>query len=461
MLLFNGGSWRESYRETKDKGVCCIEKSGLWIVEQDKESGFDIKVKVIESQLPEGCEHMDAIASDDMLEEFFNAIDTLQQPFKQLLEEYRPNCIVLDANFQFTMDADELNFPTILFNGFGFFASIIIFNARKYINIALDDTDTILVPDLPDKIEMRRFQLTPAYSIEKEIKSKPSYLGILVNSFCELEPAYAEIYKKTAESKVWQIGPVSVCNKNIIDKTLKGTKSTLDEHYCMKWLDSKEPNSVIYVSFGSMSRFSSSQLFEIATGFEERIAGKGLVIRDWAPQVLILDHPAIGGFVTHCGWNSILEAVTAGVPMITWPLFAEQFYNEKLVTQVLKIGIQAGIEVWSEWLNPVDTSVNSETVTKLVTQLMGSGEKSLEMRSRARKLSEMANEVVVEGGSSYAGLTSLIEDIRAYKQPLPYKTKLEQRNTAYTPYRPLIYGSLLLQKFFYILHQFSRFFLPF
>ena len=67
--------------------------------------------------------------------------------------------------------------------------------------------------------------------------------------------------------------------------------------------------------------------------------GKGLIIRGWAPQFLILDHEPVGGFVTHCGWNSILEGVTAGVPMVTWPMSGEQFYNEKLVTQVLEIGI--------------------------------------------------------------------------------------------------------------------------
>lgn len=79
-------------------------------------------------------------------------------------------------------------------------------------------------------------------------------------------------------------------------------------------------------------------------GFEKRMEGKGLIIRGWAPQVLILDHEAVGGFVTHCGWNSTLEGVVAGAPLVTWPHFADQFYNEKLVTQVLKIGVAVGVE---------------------------------------------------------------------------------------------------------------------
>ena len=73
---------------------------------------------------------------------------------------------------------------------------------------------------------------------------------------------------------------------------------------------------------------------------------KGLVIRGWAPQLLILEHGAVGGFMTHCGWNSMLEGVCSGVPMITWPLSAEQFYNEELITNVLGIGVQVGSIEW-------------------------------------------------------------------------------------------------------------------
>ncbi|KAL8483149.1 hypothetical protein ACS0TY_026001 [Phlomoides rotata] len=110
-------------------------------------------------------------------------------------------------------------------------------------------------------------------------------------------------------------------------------------------------------------------------GFEERIKGRG-----WAPQLMILDHPAIGAFVTHCGWNSTLEGICAGVPMVTWPVFAQQFFNEKLVTQVLGTGVSVGNKKWQV----VDSEgVGSEAVKRIMV-----GEGAAEMRSRAKYFKE-------------------------------------------------------------------------
>ncbi|KAF7818693.1 UDP-glycosyltransferase 73D1-like [Senna tora] len=107
-------------------------------------------------------------------------------------------------------------------------------------------------------------------------------------------------------------------------------------------------------------------------GYEGRIKGRGVVIKGWAPQILILSHAAIGGFLTHCGWNSTIEGVCAGVPMVTWPLFAEQFLNEKLIVQVLKMGVRVGVEVPVRWgdENKVGVSIKRERIKEAIEECM-------------------------------------------------------------------------------------------
>jgi len=276
------------------------------------------------------------------------------------------------------------------------------------------------------------------------VKSERESYGIVVNSFIELEPAYYEHYTTVMGRKAWQVGPVSLCNRDNDDKAERGQKASIDKHECLSWLDSKGTDSVLYICFGSRSQFSAAQLLEIATaleasgrdfiwvvkrekksgvenetwlpeGFEERTKEKGLIIRGWAPQVLILDHMAVGGFLTHCGWNSLLEGVAAGVPMVTWPLFAEQFYNEKLVTEILKIGVAVGVQMWSKSSEEYKVCVESKDIEKAVNKLMG-GEETEGMRSRARALGETAMKAVEDGGSSYIKLNSLLEELRQGKK---------------------------------------------
>ncbi|KAM3217644.1 UDP-glycosyltransferase 73C4-like [Capsicum annuum] len=195
----------------------------------------------------------------------------------------------------------------------------------------------------------------------------------------------------------------------------RGNKASIDEHICLNWLDSMEPKSVIYVCFGSLCNISFLQMKEIGLGlessnvafiwiirgldftlevekwlrdvnFEERVKGRGMIIKGWAPQVMILSHPSVGGFLTHCGWNSTLEGISSGVPMITFPMFAEQFYNEKLIVNVLKIGVRVGVEVsidsWNEEKNGVP--VNKDQIKKAIDKLMDKGFESEERRKRAK-----------------------------------------------------------------------------
>ncbi|KAI8532769.1 hypothetical protein RHMOL_Rhmol11G0239900 [Rhododendron molle] len=265
--------------------------------------------------------------------------------------------------------------------------------------------------------------------------------GVIVNSFYELETEYADYYRDVLKRRAWHIGPVSLCNREIEDKAQRGKEASIDEHEsCLKWLDSKKPNSVIYICFGSVVKFDVSQLYEIAMGlecsgqqfiwvvrrgeneneseewlpegFEERMKDKGLIIRGWAPQVLILEHDAVGGFVTHCGWNSSSEGVSAGVPMVTWPLFAEQFYNEKLVTEILMIGVTVGALKWNIFMG--SSGVMSEQIGKAVRRVMV-GKYAEDMRNRAKEFKEMAKKAVEEGGSSHTNLSDLIHELSSYR----------------------------------------------
>ncbi|XP_008236570.1 PREDICTED: UDP-glucose flavonoid 3-O-glucosyltransferase 7-like, partial [Prunus mume] len=339
-------------------------------------------------------------------------------------------------------------------HGTGFFPLCATLNLMLYephLKVS-SDSEVFTLPNFPVEIKLTGSQI-PAF-LKKKVETeftklfeaskaceKRSY-GVIVNSFYELEPVYADHYRKVFGRKAWHIGPVSLCNKAALDKAeMRGMEASLDEHECLNWLNSKKQNSVVYLCFGSMTNFSDPQLFEIALGleasgrefiwvvkkekkekeewlpegFEKRMEGKGLIIRGWAPQVLILEHEAIGGFVTHCGWNSILEGVSSGVPMITWPVSAEQFYNEKLLTEILRIGVAVGVQQWATFVDvKQEASVKREAIEKAVTEIMV-GDEAEEIRSRAKALREMARRAVEEGGSSFSDLTALIEELKSLK----------------------------------------------
>lgn len=302
-----------------------------------------------------------------------------------------------------------------------------------------------MVPNLPDRIELTKAQLPRGMNGVSNVwdefkKAELSAQGILVNTFEELEKMYVKGYEKVVK-KIWCIGPLSLTDKLISQRYKIDDRDNESpdesESECLKFLNSNKPSSVIYVCFGSLYRLQALQLKELALGleasnypfiwvikkddvsaelekwveeerYEERIKGRGLIIKGWAPQVKILSHPSTGGFITHCGWNSTLEGVSAGVPMITWPMFAEQFYNEKLVVEVVKssVRIRAG-EASGEVM------VRREDVKKAIEKAMEKSEEGEERRKRAIELREMAHKAVQEGGSSYSNCNSFIQHIIA------------------------------------------------
>ena len=259
--------------------------------------------------------------------------------------------------------------------------------------------------------------------------------GVLVNTFEDLEPTYIELLAKAKGKKVWPVGPVSLCNKLASDLASRGDTASIGEEQCTEWLDSKEPRSVLYVSFGTLVKYPLAQLMEIglgleatllpviwviksralksdvedwlAQGFEERTKGRILIIRGWAPQVMILSHPAVGGFLTHCGWNSLLEGITAGIPVLTFPGFFDQFFNEGLMVDVLKLGISYGLK------NPFwEGGMAREVVTRTVMKLMARSGEGEELRRRATEMGQKARSTMETGGSSQQALAQFISEVR-------------------------------------------------
>ncbi|GMN37685.1 hypothetical protein TIFTF001_007013 [Ficus carica] len=418
-----------------------------------------IKLPTAEVGLPEDVEGVHMAKTPDMQNKFFRSCGLLGPQIVDILEQRRrrrhrlPDCLVADMFFPWATDvAAKFGIPCILFHGTSYFAlcaALCVFLHEPYKNVS-SDSEPFMIPNFPDEIELTRSRvadfvknddgsvLATWYKESKKMEAR-NY-GVLVNSFYELEPRYADHYTEVLGKKAWHIGPLFLYEKEAEQRACRGMETSINQHECLKWLDSKEGDSVVYVSFGSVANFADDQLMEIAAGleasgqqfiwvvkkekregvvreewlpegFEERMEGRGLIIRGWAPQLMILEHEAVGGFVTHCGWNSTLESVCSGVPMVSWPVSAEQFYNEKLVTRVLRIGVEVGAKKWKRL---VGDFVKREAVEKAVRNVM-EGEEAEEMRSRAKRFAEMARRAVEEGGSSVSDLDALFEDLRSQR----------------------------------------------
>ncbi|XP_021760264.1 scopoletin glucosyltransferase-like [Chenopodium quinoa] len=436
-----------------------------------------ISLPLKEVGLPEGCDNLVSTSTRETTFKLFRTIEMLRPMLETMLVDNKPDCIVSDYLYPWTVDvAKRLGIPRLAFSGGCFFNCCLSYNLEQFRphDRVEFERQPFVVPNLPDEVTLTRSQLQDLVKrntdfnelFERLRKAEKNSFGVLMNSFYGLESAYVDYFRNEMGIKSWHIGPLFLFNKPTLDdKVERGDKSSIDAHKCLQWLDSKKPNSVLYICFGSLSRFTKSQLIEMASAlndsgcsfiwvlgkvmkssendnndqisqddqeeieeeqqhwlpnwFEETLLenkDKGLVIKGWAPQLLILEHPAIGGFLTHCGWNSILEGVCAGVPLVTWPLFADQFYNEKLVTQVLKIGVEVGNMVWKTWATDETELIQKEKIKIAIERVMGGGEEAEEIRRKVKEFSELAYKAIEEGGSSYNDVNELLKEISMHKQ---------------------------------------------
>ena len=253
----------------------------------------------------------------------------------------------------------------------------------------------------------------------------PSASGIIVHTFNELEQEVLHALS-TMFPHVYAIGPLEPQLNHLSNDRLESIGYGLwkEETECLNWLNSKAPNSVMYVSFGSIIVMTLSQLVEIGWGlanskhpflwiirpelveggstilsleFQEEIKERGL-ITSWCPQEEVLNHPSIGGFLTHSGWNSTIESVCAGVPMLCLPFFSDQQTNCKYTCNEWAIGME------------IDFDVKRVEVEKMVRELL-EGDDGKKMKKKAMEWKKLAEEATGPLGSSSINLKNLVSEV--------------------------------------------------
>lgn len=254
---------------------------------------------------------------------------------------------------------------------------------------------------------------------------------ILFNTVQELEQD--TISHLAQNHSIYTIGPIlppGLTNPSTLSTSLWA------ETDCTQWLNTKPHASVLYVSFGSYAHTTKQDIIEIAhglllsevnfvwairpgilnsnesdimpVGFEDQVKGRGLIV-PWCNQIDVLKHPAIGGFLTHCGWNSTLESMWCGVPLICFPLCSDQFTNRKLV-----------VDDWNIGVNLCDgISVTREEVLLKINKLM-KGTSPNEYRTEMSKVRNIVHNAWTNNGSAQKSFTRFLEDV---------KVKIEENDT--------------------------------
>lgn len=254
--------------------------------------------------------------------------------------------------------------------------------------------------------------------------------GLLVNAFHAMEPEAVEAlqgrFVLSVLPPVFAVGPLMPVN----DLRETGEAAQKQGNY-RAWLDEQPPRSVVYVSFGSRKAVPKDQIKELAAGLEacghrflwvvkgavvdrddagelsellgeaflRRVQGRGLVTKSWVEQEEVLRHPAVALFVSHCGWNSVTEAVSSGVPVLAWPRFADQRVNARVV-------VRCGLGVWAkQWSwEGEEALVRAEEIAALVMEAMGDDA----MAVKTANVREAASRAVVDGGTSYLCLAAFV-----------------------------------------------------
>ncbi|CAL9022640.1 unnamed protein product [Prunus brigantina] len=363
---------------------------------------------------------------------------TLAELLEKLSSSGSPvDCVIYDAFMTWPLDvARKFGIAGAVF----FTQSCAVENIYYHIHEGLlklplaDDQSRILLPGLPplEPLDLPSFvydfgSYPDFYQASlAQFSNVDKADWILFNTFYELEEQVVDWL-----AKFWPLRTVGpTIPSKYLDERLEDDKEygvnlfKSDNDACIKWLNERPKGSVAYVSFGSFAELGVEQMEELARGlrrsksnflwvvraseaakvpkgFVEETLEKGLVV-SWCPQMEVLAHEAVGCFVTHCGWNSTLEALSLGVPMLAMPQWTDQTTNAKFIMDVWKIGLTA----------PSDEKglVRPEVVEHCISEIM-EGERGKEMKINALKWKELAKKAVAEGGSSDKSIDEFISKL--------------------------------------------------
>ncbi|XP_060204900.1 UDP-glycosyltransferase 89B2 [Lycium barbarum] len=401
--------------------------------------------------IPTGVENVKDLPADGFRSMMYN-LGKLRDPIIEWFNNHSspPSAIISDMFLGFTQEiATKLGIRRYVFSTSGALALSVVYSlwrempGRKNTN---DENEIFELTSIPNCPKYPWWQLSPIF--RSYVKGDPNsefirecYLadiasyGLVFNTFTELENVYLDyLMKDLGHNRVWSVGPVLPPDQDDNSGSLnRGGSSSVLASEILAWLDTCEDHSVVYVCFGSQAVLTNKQMEELAIGleksgvkfilsakratkghvsndygvipswFEEKIAGRGLVVRDWAPQVLILNHRAVGAFLTHCGWNSTLESLVAGVPMLTWPMGADQFANANILVDEHKVATRA--------CEGAKTIPNSDKLAKLLVEAV-QGNNVEERRARASELRKVALDGIKEGGNSFKDLVTFVNHLR-------------------------------------------------
>ncbi|KAL3689241.1 hypothetical protein R1sor_015550 [Riccia sorocarpa] len=400
-------------------------------------------------------------ANDEQTEKF-------EEILKQQLEsgQSKPTCIISDywcPGVHAT--AVKYGVPAWVFSSFpvGCAASVVYMSDLQSKGIlklpasALDNEaeELISLPGMPlmrinELDTMCTFVTSLLHPIGKRIG--PTLLRaevVLFSTFQELEPKPLVEFKKLLKNaaakenreagEVYTVGPILDCSSESLFGTPgKNGCEEKERDPCLKFLDSQVESSVLFAAFGCTWNLLPEQMQEIALGLEssgqpflvsfqppvktakyqtddifdvlprdcvEHTKGRGLFVPGWVPQVQILAHPAVGGFLSHCGHNSYLESVYMGVPLITWPIFCEQYMNARYIVDEIQVGIEVPRSA------AIPDLVDRKEVDAKVRTLFNS-EQGKTARKNMMKYREMAVRSVSENGSTFNNMKTIVARIR-------------------------------------------------